>query len=132
MWLFFKNPNWHRLNFTKWQILTLTNITSANPTLSTTKCFWKVCTELNSIQRSINSAYHNILHFCKNIIRTYRDHFFLATRLNHFLFGTLGFVTHLYTSIFNYEAEYKHSSMANYIQSATNIENDKMFFTNWH
>lgn len=39
MHLFFKGPKWQYFNLTKWRILSLTDIISANLTLSMTKCF---------------------------------------------------------------------------------------------
>ena len=49
MQLFFKGPKWQCLNLTKWQTLSLTDITLANPTLSTTKYFQTPYTKLNTI-----------------------------------------------------------------------------------
>ena len=56
MKLFFEGPEWERLNLTKWQTISLTDIISANPTLSTTDCLRNLCTELNTNQRGVDPA----------------------------------------------------------------------------
>ena len=58
MQLFFEGPEWQRLNLTKWQTISLTDMISTNPTLSTTECLRKLCTELDTIQRGVDPAYH--------------------------------------------------------------------------
>lgn len=49
MEIFFESSEWQRLNLTKWQTISLTEIISANPTLSTTEYLQKLCTELNTL-----------------------------------------------------------------------------------
>ena len=54
--LFFEGPEWERLNLIKWQTVSLADTIAANPTLSATKCLCKMCTEIDKIQHSVNSA----------------------------------------------------------------------------
>ena len=117
MRLFFEGSEWQRLNLTKWQTITLTDIISANPTLSTTECLRKLCTELDIIQRGVDPAYHGPVHLRENIIRACRGHPALASGLVNPLMDASGLVNNLYTSIVNYEAVYKPpSTQQNYTQ----------------
>ena len=47
---FFEGPEWERYNLAKWQTISLNDFISANPSLSTTECLRKLCTELDTIQ----------------------------------------------------------------------------------
>ena len=60
--LFFKGPEWKRLNLIKWQTISLAITIAANLTLSTTECLCKMCTEIDKIQHSVNSAYYGPIH----------------------------------------------------------------------
>ena len=77
-----------------------------NPTLSTTKCFCKLCIELDTIQKGVDPTYHNIVHLQENIIQACRGHFELAAGLTNPLGDTFSLVNNLYTFIVNYEAIY--------------------------
>ena len=66
--LFFEGLERERLNLIKWQTISFADTISANPTLSTTECFCKMCTEIDKLQRNINSAYYRPIHLRENII----------------------------------------------------------------
>ncbi len=131
MQFFFEGLEWQRLNLTKWQTLSLIDIISANPTLSTIECLRKLYTKLNIIQRGVNPAYHGTVHLRENIIRACRGHPALTAGLTNPPSDTSGLVNSLYTSIINYEAVHKPSSMENYLQSESDWEEDEIFFTDW-
>lgn len=59
---FFEGPEWQRFNLTKWQPSSHSGVNSSNPTLSTTECLRKMCTELDKIQRGLDPAYHGPVH----------------------------------------------------------------------
>ena len=128
--LFFESPEWERLNLIKWQTVSLADIIAANPTLSTTECFYKMCTEIDKIQHGVNSAYHGQIHLRENIIQACQGHLALAAGLTNPPSETSDMVNSLCSSITNYEAVHKPSSTENYVQSKTNFDEDKMFFTN--
>ena len=107
MQLFFEGPKWQRLNLTKWQTISLTDIISTNPTLSTTECLCKLYTELDTIQRGVDPAYHGTVNLRENIIWACRGHPALAAGLTNPPGNISGLVNNLYTSIVNYEAIHK-------------------------
>ena len=80
---------------------------STNPTLSTTKCLCKLCTELDTIQKGVDLAYYGTVHLRENIIRACRGHSALAAVLTNPPGDTSGLVNNLYTSIVNYKAVHK-------------------------
>ena len=127
--LFFEGPEWERLNLIKWQTVSLADTIAANPTLSTTECLRKMCTEIDKIQRSVNSAYRGPIHLRDNIIRACRGHPALAAGLTNPPSETSDMVNSLCSSIINYEAVHKPSSIENYIQSETDWGDDEIFFT---
>jgi hypothetical protein len=107
MRLFFKRLKWRRLNLTKWQSISLNEVISSNSELSITECLRKICTEMNTIQRSIDSTYHEIIHLQENIIRVCRDHSTLTNELINLLIDTVDLVNNLYISIVNYDTVQK-------------------------
>ena len=109
--------------------MSLADIISANPILSTTECLCRLCTELDIIQRSVDPAYHGPVHLRENIIRACRGHPALANGLTNPPMDASGLVNNLYTSIVNYEAVHKPTStQQTYIQS--DVEDDsELFFT---
>lgn len=131
MQLFFENLKWQRLNLTKWQTFSLTNIISANPTLFTTEYLWKFCIKFITIRPDLNPVYHGIVQLRKNIIWVCKGNSVLTTGLTYPLLDILGNVNNLYNSIINYELIHKPSSIENYIQVETNWhDDDEIFFTN--
>ena len=127
--LFFEGPEWERLNLIKWQTVSLADTIAANPTLSTTECLRKMCTEIDKIQRSVNPAYHGPIHLRENIIRACRGHPALAAGLTNPPHETSDMVNLLCSSIINYEAVHKPTLTGNYMQSDNNGEDDETFFT---
>ena len=107
MQLFFEGPKWQCLNLTKWQTISLTDMISTNPTLSTTKCLRKLCTELDTIQKSVDPTYHGTVHLKENIIQACKGYPALAADLTNPPGDTSGLVNNLYISTVNYEAIYK-------------------------
>lgn len=129
MQLFFEGPEWQRYNLSKWQTITLADIVSANPGLSTSECLCKLVTELNTIQWGIDPAYHSTVHLRENIICACRDYPALTIGLTNPPPDTSGLVNNLYTSIVNYEAVHKPVNMQqNYMQSDDN-DKDEYYFT---
>ena len=80
---FFEGPEWQRLNLTKWQTLTLTDVIAANTTLPTDECLRKLGTQLNTIQQGVDQAYHGPVHLRENIIRACRGHLALVLGLTN-------------------------------------------------
>lgn len=70
-----------------------------------------------------------MVYIYKNIIWLYRNYLVFIAGLSNFLLETSGLVNNLYISIINYKAKYKYSSIGNFIQSETNYDDNKMFFT---
>ena len=66
-----------------------------------------MCTEIDIIQRDIDSAYHDSVHLRENIIRACRDHSALVVDLINSVFDTSELINNLYASIVNYEAVHK-------------------------
>ena len=127
--LFFEGPDWERLNLIKWQTVSLADKIVANPTLLTTECLRKMCTEIDKIQHSVNSAYHGPIYLRENIIQACQGHLALAAGLTNLSPETSDMVNSLCSSIINYEAVHKPSSSENYVQAETDWEDDEMFFT---
>ena len=117
MQLFFEGPEWQRLNLAKWQTVSLNDTIAANPTLNTAECLRKMYTEIDTIQRGIDPAYHGPVHLRENIIRACRGHPALAAGLTNPVSDTSGLVNNLYASIINYEAVHKPTSTSGYVQS---------------
>lgn len=114
----------------KWQTVSLAYTISANPTFLATKCLCKMCTEINKIQHSINSAYYEPIYLRKNIIRACHGYQVLTTSLTNSELKTLDMVNSFCSSIINYKGVYKSSTTENYLQTETNQENNEIFFTN--
>ena len=84
-----------------------------------------MCTEIDIIQRDIDSAYHDSVHLRENIIRTCRDHSALVVNFINLIFDTLELINNLYAFIINYEAVHK------FVQQSYLRENEseKTYFT---
>ena len=124
---FFEGPEWQRLNLTRWQTININDIVSSNPSLTTTECLRKLITEMNTVQRGLDSAYHGTTHLRENIVRACRGHPALTNGLNNPSMDTSGLVNNLYTSIINYEAIHKTTAQQSYIQDYH--EEDELYFT---
>ena len=124
MRLFYEGPEWQRLNFTKWQTINLNDMISNNPILTTTECLCKLCSELEIIQRGLDLAFHSSVQLRKNIICACRGHPALANGLTNPPPDTSRLVNNLYTSIVNYEAVHKPSSLQQTYVQYDNDDND--------
>ena len=84
-----------------------------------------MCTEIDIIQRDIDSAYHGSVHLRENIIRACRGHSALVADLINSVFDTSELINNLYASIVNYEAVHK------FVQQSYLRENEseKAYFT---
>ena len=126
--LFFEGPEWECLNLIKWQTVSFADTITANSTLLAMECLCKLCTEIEMIQRSVNSAYHRPIHLRENIIRACQRHQALAAGLTNAPPETSTMVNYLYSSIVNYEDVHKPTSKGSYVQSENDWD-DEMFFT---
>ena len=101
---FYEGPEWQRLNLTKWQTISLSDTISNNPTLSTTECLRKMCTELYKVHQGLNPVYQGSIQLRENIIRACRGHPAVNAGLTNPPDSTPELINSLYTSIINYEA----------------------------
>jgi hypothetical protein len=84
-----------------------------------------LCTKLNIIQRDIDSAFHELVHLRKNIIRVCRDHSALTIDIINSIFDIFELVNNLYASIVNYESVHKLIKQSDYMQSYKNESEEK-------
>jgi hypothetical protein len=112
---FFEEFEWKRLNLTKWQFIHIDNIIVANSNLSLIECFQKLCTDLNDIQKELNSDYHDSSHMRKILIRACKDHFVLLIELHNSSSNVSSLINSFYTSIINFESVNKKRNT--YLQS---------------
>jgi hypothetical protein len=84
-----------------------------------------LCTKLNTIQRDIDSAFHESVHLRENIIRACRDHSALAIDMINSISDTFELVNNLYASIVNYESVHKSIKQSDYMQSYKNEGEEK-------
>lgn len=115
--LFFKNPKWECLNLIKWQTVSLADTIAANPTLSTTECLCKICTEIDKLERNVNLVYHQPIYVQENIMRVCQGHQALVAGLTNLLLEISHMVNSPCSSIINYEAVHKSSFTKNYVQA---------------
>jgi hypothetical protein len=103
---------WYRTNLTRWQIINISEVVAVNSTLSLSECLRKMCFEMSTIQRDLNSAFVDSSQLRKNIIRVCRDHFVLINDLNNALISVSNLINSLHINVMNYEAIRKqHDSM---------------------
>ncbi len=100
---FFESFEWQRFNLTKWQIIIFFDIIKKNSSFDLFECFCKLITNLDIIQREINSAYRDLMHFRKNIIRAYKNHSTLIHDLTNFSSNTSILISMLYINIVKYK-----------------------------
>jgi dihydroxyacid dehydratase/phosphogluconate dehydratase len=103
MKLFFENSEWQRQNFVKWQIHNLFDVIIINSIFDVFQCLCKLMTELNIIQREIDSAYHELTRLRENVIRVCRDYVALIDDLMNSSMITINLINILQTRIINYE-----------------------------
>ncbi len=119
---FFEEFEWKRFNLTKWQFIHINNIIVANSNLSLIECFQKLCTELNDIQKELNSDYHDSNHMRKILIRACRDYLILLIELHNSSSNVSSLINSLYINIINFESINKKTNM--YFQSIDIIDCD--------
>ncbi len=107
---------------TKWQFIYIDNIIVANSNLSLIECFQKLCTELNDIQKELNSDYHDSNHMRKILIRACRDYLILLIELHNSSSNVSSLINSLYINIINFESINKKTNM--YFQSIDIIDCD--------
>ena len=83
-----------------------------------------MCNDINIIQRDFDFAFHDFIHFKKNIIRTCQKHATFFFDLINFFSNSLTLINNLDNSIMNYEVVQKH---AIYVLNEKNVNT---FFTN--
>ena len=119
----FENLEWKRMNIIRWQTINLNEIIAVNFILSTFEYFIKLITEIDLLQRRIESKMMKSFHLKKNIIRAVRKHSALLIELTVSSDNVLSLVSNLYSSIVNYKAVHKPSQQKNYVQ----FYNDEMW-----
>jgi hypothetical protein len=118
---FFEEFEWKRFNLTKWQFIHIDNVIVANSNLSLIECLQKLCTDLNDIQKELNSDYHDSNHMRKILIRACRDHSVLLIELHNSSSNVSSLINSLYINIINFESINKKRNI--YLQSIdTNIK----------
>ena len=134
---FFEGPEWQRLNLAKWQTITLAGVIAANPTLTTTECLRKMCTEMNKIQRNVTFVFQRNEHLKKNIIKTCRENATISTNFTNSSIDVSDLVNNLHASIINYETVYKlqtsAAAAADYVQKTGYLQkknDDETYFVN--
>ncbi len=119
---FFADLEWQRFNLAKWQIIIFSDIVEKNSSLDLFECFRKLITNLDTIQRDINSAYRDSMYLRKNIIRTCKSHSTLIHDLTNLSTNTSVLINMLHINIVNYEIIVK--SFINQQQYVQNQDDD--------
>ncbi len=83
-------------------------------------------TDLDTIQRDIDSAYRDSMHFRENIIRACRDHSTLIHDLTNSSANTSALISMLHINIVNYEIIVKSSFSQQYVQNQDD-DNEHLF-----
>jgi hypothetical protein len=100
---YFENSEWQRSNLDKWQTLSLRDVIAVNSNVSLIECLCKLCAKMNTIQRELDSAYHDSIRLRENIIRTCRNHSALIFELINSSMNISKLINILQSSIINYE-----------------------------
>ncbi len=101
---YFEKSEWYRINLTRWQIINISEIVAVNLNLSLFKCLRKMCFEMSTIQKNLNSVFVDSIQLRKNIIRIWRNHFALINELNNASINVSDLINALHTNVMNYEA----------------------------
>jgi hypothetical protein len=128
MKVYFEDFEWQRSNLDKWQTLILKDVIAANSNVSLIECLRKLCAKMNTIQRRLDSAYHDSIRLRENIIRTYRNHSTLIFELINSSMNISTLINILQFSIINYEIVRKSFVQHQYQQNEDEIDNQ--YFTN--
>jgi hypothetical protein len=103
MRLYFESSEWRDQNLDKWHIITFENVVAINSNASLIECLHKMCSQMNIIQRDLNSAYHDSIRLRKNIIRVCKDHSALIYEIINSSIKIFALMNILQSSIINYE-----------------------------
>ncbi len=122
---YFENSEWQSHNFDKWHSIIIEDVIAINSNVSWIECLRKMCSQMNTIQRDVNSAYHDSIRLRKNIIRICKDHLVLIFALINSSMNTLILMNTLQSSIINYETVRKFFAHQQYHQ---NDEIDDHYF----
>jgi hypothetical protein len=125
MQTYFENSKWQSHNLDKWHNIIVENVIAINSNVSLIECLRKMCSQLNTIQRDLNSAYHDSIRLRENIIRICKNHSILIFELINLLLNTLTLMNTLQSSIINYEIVRKSFAHQQYHQ---NDEIDDHYF----
>ncbi len=91
------------------------------------KCFCKLVTNLDIIQREINFAYHDLIRLRENIIRVCKNHFVLIHDLINSSINISSLMHILQTNIVNYKAIKKLTIQQYYFQNIDDDSNHQYF-----
>ncbi len=122
---YFENSEWQSHNLDKWHNIIIEVVIAINSNVSLIECLRKMCFQMNTIQRDLNSAYHDSIRLRKNIIRICRDHSVLIFELINSSMNTFILMNILQSSIINYEIVRKSFAHQQYHQ---NDEIDDHYF----
>jgi hypothetical protein len=100
---YFEDSEWQSHNLDKWHSITIEDVIAINSNVSLIECFRKMWSQMNTIQRSLNSAYHGPIRLRKNIIRICRNHSALIFVLINSSMNNVILMNNLQSSIINYE-----------------------------
>ena len=82
-----------------------------------------MCNEIDLLQRNLESAFQNFIHFRKNIIRIVKKHSILTADPINTMIDTFALVNSLHSSIINYETVIKNRGQNTYVQKKNEFEN---------
>jgi hypothetical protein len=126
MRLYFEDSQWQTHNLDKWHNIIIDDVIAINSNVSLIKCLRKICSQMNIIQRDLNSAYHDSTRLRENIIRICKDHSVLIFELFNSSMNIFTLMNILQSSIINYEIVRKSFAHQQYHQ---NDEIDDHYFT---
>lgn len=126
----YEGPEWQRQNMTKWQTITLNEIISANPTMTTSECLQKLTSQLDQLQQGIDIQLQGPFHLRENIIRACRGHPALQMGLTLPAIDAPALIANLHLSIANYESVHRPPTHGSYVQSYNEKgeEGDEAYF----
>jgi hypothetical protein len=117
MRLYFEDSQWQSHNLDKWHSIIIDDVIAINSNVSLTECLRKMCSQMNTIQRDLNSAYHDSIWLRENIIRICRSHSALIFELINSSMNTLILMNTLQSSIINYKIVRNLSLISNIIKT---------------
>ncbi len=103
MQTYFENSEWQSHNLDKWHSMIIEDVIAINLNVSLIECLRKMWSQMNIIQRDLNSAYHDSTWLRENIIRVCKSHSTLIFDLMNSSMNTFILMNILQWSIINYE-----------------------------